>query len=135
MYPQDNFRQKPKTRFFSKKIKKINCLNQFYADVVSLKKLKTYHASIPHSIKKPNFDPILGVFCFKNSKITILSTICQNMFYPIFSKKSDKLDAFICYKTPKTHLGVLFVQKLQCKIFLKKIIWVNCKPLGCCNFK
>ena len=50
---------------------------------------------------------------------------CQQfvkMFYPIFSKKSDKLDAFICYKTPKTHLGVLFVQKLQCKIFLKKII-------------
>ena len=64
---------------------------------------------------------------------------CQNMFYPIFSlytkvtscTKSEKFNAPICYK--ETHFGLVFVQKLQCNIFCKKITWVNFNPLSCCN--
>ena len=78
------------------------------------------------------------IFWSKNPK----TTICQNMFYPIFSfcvsvtscKKPEKFTASICYKTLETYFEPLFVQKPQCNIFPQKNHFSYFKPSCRCNF-
>ena len=96
----NDFSQKPKLAFFSKKEK--HCLKQFYADVNSFKILETWHASIPTKTSKIYFGTHLGWRGFG-----------ANQFYSIFRlyaaatscKKSVKFIVSICYK--KTFLGQL----------------------------
>ena len=61
------------------------------------------------------------------------------MLYLIFSlyamqkKATEKLNAPICYKTKKTHLGHLS-KNPSARFFPKKFICINFKPLCCCKF-
>ena len=77
--------------------------------------------------------PIFRPFCPQQLQNKYFVKKC----FPIFNlyaavilyKKSEKLNAPICYGTQKSHCGPPYLQNRHYTIFPQKIIWVNFKPL------
>lgn len=64
---------------------------------------------------------------------TVFTQFLISMPLQLHAKKQKSSMRLFCYRK-KTHFGPVFVQIFLCKAFPGKIIWVNFKPLRCCNF-